>query len=503
MGYALVTLGIYLLGRLYDSLFDSKVKYKVVRGQPLGPPRRNGPKPKTGRWVRLGADWLDEGFGVLGVLIAGIPGAGKGLLIKVLLRSILNLMDGRGVHRVVIFDIAREMPRFVSAFAPAHVNIWILDPFDARCTAIDYARMLRTAADFLNFATRMVPSTPRNPQPFFEDSARLLFMRTLQLLNHCSPGNWELIDPCKILRNKALARALFQRFPAFSDAITHLTDNDAARSVYATLLAKLGPLEPAFACLAKAKEKRTVEEFMASEDVWLMGMDDRNAEACATLYAHLFDAFTDRALSQVTFDQKHWLFLDELRALRPLQCVTKVATRGRKSGCCMVSTIHDRFGMYHVYTRDVAEELFACHAYHLYLRLGSPDMSSWASANLGECDCIERLTTKSGHVHETVTRRRNVSPSELENLPPADYAGDLVSGAVRTPDPNLPPAFFTCTFRDDVDIPNDGRPLMKNFVPRPASDQDVEAFTLDDLMRLNLPDTPEIRKTIKDDHKTP
>ena len=443
--------------------------------------------PYTSGKVRVGPTAEDPASLHTNVLITGVPRSGKTNILKVMLHDVAKLMDGSNKNTIFILDLAREMPSYLHAVLPSHVLIDILTPTDVRRVSPDFAGDLRTPMEFFNFANKLCPKIVGDRSPVFQKSAAQLLTRTFQLFNKAAPGAWLLRDPLAFLHNKGLACAVFAKFPEYADAIVHLVDNDMAKSVYATLISNLAPIEPVAACWAKATKKISLKKAIREERAVILGVDAKHMEALSVVYAHLFDCLADEILSHTAREtHRVWLFLDEIRQLQKMNAFSRVSTLGGKSGAVLVSTLQDTFGLESVYSKELASEAIACHLRKIFLRLGSESMSSFGSLALGQREVIEVITPRFSDDRpvRSVKMVPNVTNGELLVSPLADGKRDRIFGHVTYP----MPARFVMPFMKEVAVAS----TFPNYIQCPDSDQEIGAFTLDDAHRVNFPLTDDV-----------
>lgn len=440
---------------------------------------------KNKDFVKIATLFVEALQAAMGTLIVGQPGSGKSALIKRMMKCCLKMLDGRNKARIVALDLAGELVEFVYGWANLATPIRILSPHDLRGCAIDFAADVTNEMAVKEFCSKVVVHVANDPQPFFNNSARALLSGAVSLFNFTAPGKWTLRDAIVFLDNKAAARMVFQKFPQFAHALSHLQENDGARDVYATLLSRFDSLRPIAAAWDKAKSRVSISQIATHEGVTIMGYDFRFAEGLTAIYAYIFDNLADHALARQSREECTFLFLDEIRQIRPLQAFNRLATLGRKAGVALIAAIQSLHGLDQVYTEKLAREALSCNQHVILLKMGDWETATWGSHLLGESEVIEWVKPDRYHPQpqRNVKMRPNVLPSELMQLPLADFSRDLIKGyLVHEGHAQL----FRTGLRDDVLLPP-GHLEVPNLMLRPPEDFILEPFNVRDFERLKLP----------------
>ena len=413
-----------------------------------------------------------------GTLFVGKSGSGKSVLIKKMLADVLALGEP-----LAALDLADELHDFLASRAPPGTQVRVVGGYHEGDAKIDLGPLLRSETDRRRFALKVFPDVKNDPQPFFNLSARELFFQAVCVLAFFGPGKAELADVLRLVFNRRLLSALGKLVPGVGDPFADLGDKDTAKDVYATALARLRPLSVIAALWLRC---RSSVDVLAAEGATVFAWRDRDAVALEAMYAFAFDAMIEHRLSS-QFADRLWCFLDEFRQLAPLECVPNVARRGRKSAVCLVASLHEVTGLYDRYGKDRAEELLGLFDHKVFLKIGSPITSRWASEYLGVVESLEDIPPhpddpQGAGFKRAVRERPNVTWDELRRVPEPDPVKDVIRGYVDFPEFTAP---FATPFMGDVTLP-------ASFVPRPRkrrdpADERLPPFSVADAQRLSLP----------------
>jgi hypothetical protein len=446
------------------------------------------PPPKPPRLHTSLAAWdLWAGDFPKRILVVGESGSGKTALFK----RFQKFLPDMGMT-VYLTDNANEMTNFYRVNLPASIPILPISMKYGDGVGLDIAAMLPTEADRQRFAWKMVPDIKGDSAPFWNNAARLVLENSANTLHTLSPKKYLLADIVRICMKPAL-QSVLSKLAGLGDPYELFGNNDSKRDVQVTLFTKLKPLS-LFAAVDMRCTKRITLPLSVGPGVLVMEMDDTFSTALSSVYSFIFDTLADRYLSTQSTDPVVFV-VDEFRELQPLECIEKIARRGRKSGVSLVLSMHEITGIYDRYGKDKAEELLGLLNHKIFLRIGSPSTAKWASSYLGECEVLQNIaplsTDGSGKTFSrSVTMRPNVLPDELRRIPLPNYSKDTLHGWADLPDET---AEFVFKFKQDVNLP-------RNPAPRPLrspDDQILPRLTADDLRRLGISITPSILEALK------
>jgi hypothetical protein len=413
--------------------------------------------------------------------LTGVPGSGKTSIVK----RVYTALFKNGVTGYVT-DNADELVTFFKeklkgTGIPVHaISMQYLDG-----VGVHLAPLLKSEADRIRFAFKLIADVKGDTSPFWNTSARLVLLAIVTALYKLSDGKFFLADIVRTARNQKLTSLICLQ-AKMPDPYASFGNNDSKRDVHSTLVSKLLP----FSLYAAVDLRCPVRIDLPLESgVLVLEMTDTYVDALSGDYAFKFDTLADIYLSRQSLDPV--LFgLEEHRDYK-LDCIGRVGRRGRKSGISIILTQQEISGVYDRYGKEVADELMGLMDYKICLRLGSPTTAEWASSYLGKTESLQDIsplstdgTNKS--FSRSVIMRANVLPDELRNLPMSSYAKDTVEGWVNFPPPaDDQPGItsrFTCKFKDAVTLKD--KPLARE--RRPLWHQEMPKFEYDDMPRLGV-----------------
>lgn len=427
-----------------------------------------------------------------GILITSESGGGKTSLVKKLLSDVLALGEP-----LLTIDTADELTDFIEAKAPRGMHIPI-SRIDAHCRggwAIDFAPVLTTETRRQQFSRKLCVEVKGDPQPFFRQMTRIVLQTGMRILHLSKPNEWTLADLIRIATRRYLLSALAKLVPlSGGDPYAELGQTDAARDVAGTVASILQPLA-IYAALAERCSQRVSPTALASpgaKGAMILVWRDKAEAALEGVYSFVLDLLAEEKLAHQS-NERLWILADELRSLQPLECIPKIARRGRKSAICMVVSMHEISGMRDRYGKDRAEEMLALLKHKVFLRIASPETAKWASEYLGTTEVVEDIPpldpgNKDTAWKRSVKDRPNVTPTELRRLPVANPVADRIEGYVDFPEVTAP---FTCPFMADVRCP--AAPIREEV---PADWEILRPMAEADLARLNLPNTKAVREAL-------
>lgn len=449
--------------------------------------------------LRLPLEYAWTGFGLIGE-----PGSGKSLLTVQFLDSVLDLICrlrrvGRGGEvRVIVFDSKRDLTGHILGRLPRDVPVHVALPLDLRAAAWRVARDILTPVQAEQLAAAMFPPAKGggDNNEFFRQAAVSLFAAEIKGLMRKS-RDWTLMDAKHIARTRRRLRWFLRQWPDTRGVADQYLTARSAGDVVATLGAYLDRYEALLACWQRATTSFSLREFLDSDGVLVLGLDDSVAEAIKPLYALLIRLATDLLLARNDPTRPTFLVLDEY-SLFGRGDLLPLALKGRGAAASLLVTAQDVQSLEPVHGEKEARALLGCLLTKGLLRVTSDHTAKFASDAIGEQEVYQYTTNvtdgaagRSETRTEAVTRRPVVLPDEIKGLPRPDWAAGVVSG------------YFTLAgvgayradvrFRDDAPPPPPGPPVP-DYLPRPAADQTLRPFDRHDLARLGLPDTPLTRQ---------
>lgn len=423
-----------------------------------------------------------------GTVKFGKSGSGKTSLIKQTLSDVLQLGDP-----AVVLDLSDEMTEFVKAKAPSGTPVHRVDVFhQGDGVGIEFAPVLTSTTARQRFASKVVPRTKGDPQPFFRDFARLVIENGSALCHHFAPSVWTLALCLRLVLNRKLHSAVGKLVPEIGDPYESLGNPKTAGDVHATVVTLLKPLA-VYAALSERATRHIspLTVLNDGEGVMVLVWKDKYADSLEGLLSFTLDIVAEEKMAGQS-NERLWIFTDELRSIQQLEAIPAIARRGRKSSICLVASMHELAGMRERYGAERAEEMLALLDRKVFLRIGSPQTAKWGSEYLGNVETLQDIAprgdTNKGWTR-TVVDRPNVTPDQLRRIPLPDARADVIRGYLDFPEITAP---FSTPFLADVKAPPPARRT-----PVPESWERLTPMTLELLKRFNFPCPDAVLEALK------
>jgi hypothetical protein len=442
--------------------------------------------------VRIAGQPTDPFSCTTGVAFFGSPGTGKSVLMEALLGDVIQRGDP-----AIVTDLSGSETDVVEwkASLVGGYPVDIFDPFVIGSGKIWFPDLVRSESGRMYFASKIFPDIANDPQPFFNLSARELFFVALCVLAHYCPDDWELADVVRLVFNRELFAWLAARVKHIGDPFAALGDSKGAHDVHATARMRLAPLKTIAALMLKCDRKIDI---LRPKGAVVLRARDRDMPALERLLAFIFDVVADYRLEEPRQDLL-WMFMDEVRQLAEMACLSSIMRRGRKCGIVPVLGIHEIDGIFARYGKEKGAEILALIARKVFLRQGSERQARWCAEQMGQVDSIVDTLAPRG---EKGTRRDhkdvfNVTPDELRRSPLPTVGGgagkgDTIVGHYDGPDDSYR---FETPWLADVTPPKGWKPIVRK--RRPPEDEILKPFTAEDFNRLKFPADKAILAFIK------
>lgn len=428
-------------------------------------------------------------------MVVGATGSGKTLTLRLLMQEVLPEI-GRGCdHRALIYDAKRDLLSTLHGMK-LRCPIVTLHPFDQRGVAWDMAADITSPATARQVATILIPHEKHTAQPFFADAARHLLSGVLVALLKTAPGQWTFRDVLLSLKSKERLRQVLELVPETQGLTQYFEPEPTFLSILSTLATKLAAYEFIAAAWSHSGTRLSLRQWLHEEYILVLGNDETTRSALDPLNRVLFRRLVELILNQPDAEgRRTWVFLDEVREAGCLDGLSRLLTKGRSKGACVVLGFQDIEGLRDAYGERVAHEITGQCTNKAILRLESPQTAQWAAELIGSAERLEFRDNTSisvGHkggtagqgTHEQLVKREVVLPGEFMELPVTNRRNGL-SGIYVTPYTGayrvtLSPQYLTTALQGRTeDVPD--------LLERPEEHQYLRGWTSGDLARLGLP----------------
>jgi Type IV secretion-system coupling protein DNA-binding domain len=476
----------------------------------LEPPRAVGPETPPRFWGTnlLPARLADP----LNYLITGTIGSAKTIHMLLWLRLVLDTLVPGSNQRMVAYDPKNTLIKYLHAMG-VNVPVKVILPSDVRSVRLALQKMITSMADAIQFAAAVVPPQPGENNPFFTNASRSLFSGVMQSLI-LSGGYWDLRDVILILEDEEYLTRVLGRFPQTASKLRLLAHEEVWRNIQATLEEKLGELKIVAAFWDRAHDELSLDDFLDSEEILVLGQDKRIDVVLSACYRLFFKRMGELILArEESKDRRIFLCLDEFPRVcgdEPIPGFEDLLSEGRDRGVVAL-IVFQHIQQLRLRYKDRADALVSYFRNCAYFAAGEESHAEWCSKHCGDERKREWDTTEGIGTNESVTwggnngsrtsgtswnfshtariiDRRILPASEFLALPlPSKESG--VKGYYRSPVIGLWESTIPGDWIDRT-LPKKPSPDVPGYLPRPDSQQLLRPFGPNDLARLGLKDKP-------------
>lgn len=354
------------------------------------------------------------------VLVLGMQGSGKSVVIKNLLAQIVIRGD-----RALIYDQKRE-------YIPLFFNdrTTIISPTDARGTAWDIASDACNDEMALLIAASFIRPTK---EPIWSNGARLIFAGCISALNK-TQTKWGWVELASMLTLPAdtLKETLLQHFPRAASLISS-GESKTTDSFISTILSEVGWIFSLAEAWPQAyQDGFSITKWLKQDEnkTLIIPYDQRFSTTCDSLCIALLNLMIANTLDLPDSDKRRvWFVVDELGNLPKCESLESWLSLGRSKGARTLAGAQNISQLQSVYDHLPAETLLGLFNNVIALKQGSSGNSAnTVSKALGVRD-IERLVVTrdvDGRESKNWQRERDiplVAPDALKHIKQADKNG--------------------------------------------------------------------------------
>lgn len=449
----------------------------------------------------------------LNFAFAGPPGAGKSVLIHLLLLQLLWRIGHPKFpdHRALIFDAKGDALDTIASCG-ATCPVYNLNPFEKDSVGIDLGADVTDEPTASEFATIMLPDdhAAGKESHFFIEACRCEMQALMTVLMRRAPQRWTFRDVCLGLLN---ADRLGKILALYSDTASVHADFSKAKEypgIRATIQTKLRSLRYIAAAWHSSGKYVSLKNWIRDSSILVLGSNLAHETALRAINRFVIKRLSELLLDQPDSSARRTIFvLDELRKFGFPDGLNDLMTKGRSRGAVSILGFQSYSGLCskEALGRELTDELLAQVAFMAFLRMGTDRATAeWASRIIGEHyryvytrgdsttngdrgsgddSANRRQTTTSFNM--SIEKRFIVSPEELMALPLPSLETALEGFFLA---PGQPVAGYG--------IP--GKSLFKEILPpkqenkssfsreRPMSDCELQEWEAHDFVRLNLPE---------------
>jgi hypothetical protein len=471
----------YAAGRVY--LFPDQGP--VLRGRRVGSgkearrelSRYREPGEPEIAWGGLKLPWS---AGVRHFLAAGTTGSGKTNLLLQFMASVLVWIGRKPDQRALVYDPKTELLSFLYGLGLGQ-KVRILHPLDVRSSAWDLSADVTSAAAAQQMAAVLIPQEKESKNPYFSMAAQQLLAGVFTFLMKTVPGKWDLRDVILIMERRELLRQALERYPETAALVEeYFEPEETFANVRSTVANWMRRYRPIAACWHHAKDKVSLEDWIAGDYILLLGQDDSIRVQMDAINRALFLRASQLILrGRDSSTRRSWLIIDEVRELGNLDGLSRFLTTARSKGACFCGGYQTPSGMKAAVGEHVADEINDQIWNWALCRMGGDVSAEWASRLVGDVE-FDEDTQGTG---PKVVRRRALMPETFKELPqPTPQTG--VSAVFITPYTGA--YTYTVPGREITAVRRLTRDDVPNLVPRPKSQQELPPWSEADYRRLGL-----------------
>jgi hypothetical protein len=246
----------------------------------------------------------------LNYLVTGTINSGKTLLMLLWLRTVLAGIKPGSDQRMVAYDPKNNVLRDIHGMG-AQVPIKLLLPSDVRSVRLDLHSMVVSMADAIQFAAAIVPAVQGEKSPFYTNACRSMLAGVMQSL-FLSGARWDLRDVLLILEDETYLREVLGRSPHTRSKLRFMANSEVWQNLQATMEEKFGELRIVAAYWSNTYEDLSLDEFLRTEQIIVLGKDQRIETALAAVYQVFFKRLSELILALPENKSKRiFMFLDE------------------------------------------------------------------------------------------------------------------------------------------------------------------------------------------------
>ena len=306
------------------------------------------------------------------LMISGVSGTGKTVLLKDLLRQIKEKGD-----KAIIYDYTGA---FVEVFYNPEKDI-IINPFDERTKNWCLLKEASTEAEFDTIAEALIGNSDSISDPFWPNGARLIFSElckiqfrnknfdTQELYNH-------LLLPIDQI-NEILKDTLAQNF----------TDPKSTKTTLSLLMMLSTYLKGLKYIKNNDKDDFSIKKWIldpeANNMLFLSSRSSLHGSIQPLISGMMDIAINNMGELPVGHSKKTWLIFDEISSLNHLPSLEQGLTVSRNFGGCFVIAFQSLSQLIKRYGAQDAETITSNCNSKIILKAGNTETAKWASQLLG------------------------------------------------------------------------------------------------------------------------
>jgi hypothetical protein len=465
--------------------------------------------------IFFGGMWLPPDYATKNFVYVGCVGSGKSMHLALQMKSTLSDIGTAGSDsRAVIYDPKTEhLSKLVGMGIPAD-RIVICNPYDLHSSAWDMARDIRDEDSAYQFSRLIIGNEKLTRDEFFRDGASAILFSVVLCLMEKKPDSWDLRDVvlCCASRDRIGRLVASSKNPLILEMILeYFGGQEMSASVFSNLNNALFKFRTVAALLSHAETKFSLNDFVKRSEILLLGENHNNREAIGTLNRFLLARVAQLVEGQKDSETRRtYIYVDEARLFGAVDPLRSLFVFGRSKGCVCTIAFQSFRGFDDIWGEAAAAEILQNCNNRGFFRVNDHADADRASRFLDETESKKwteghntgtsegsSYSYKSGSSTNSGSNQgksfsqhfrtdRVVTTSDLKNIPLPDRNRNIgLMGYYTTPVIGAP---FKRTLTSEYlsqELPGSAEGV-EDFVPRPASHQELVDFSDDELRELGL-----------------
>lgn len=382
-------------------------------------------------------------------LYIGTTGSGKTVSMKILMNSVLPLIESEEDHRAVMFDAKRELYAYLYCklgFDEAKIHTF--NPFDKRGVAWDVSKDIDSEAQSVELANALIPPPEKEgDNAYFGKAARRItagliysFILTSDKLQEQGKNriDWTLRDLILALRYEESIRHLLEKHEETSYLISKYFKNEKTiNDVLSTIDTSISDFNVVASLWEHATRKVSLKSWANDKkgSIILLGWDKEHKKSLDPINRLIFQRLSDILINQSNSNtRRNWIFLDELREISGgLNGLTQLLNMGREKGVACVLGVLDIKGLMSSLGENNAQEVTGLCDNVSALRIRSSSTANFLSEMFGNAEVKEQNITKDSQgrrsFQEHITERKTFLSGQFQKLErPSKENGFTIGG---------------------------------------------------------------------------
>jgi hypothetical protein len=299
----------------------------------------------------------------------------------------------------------------------------------------------------------------------------------------------------RILKKASRIKRVLKRHQETRELVNqYFGDKRLTHSILSTIATKMLKYEPLAAAWEHAKQTFSIEEWIHSNQILVLGNCETSRSAMDAINRCIFKRACDLTLScDDSFWRRTWIYIDELSEAGKLGLIP-VLKKGRSKGACVAIAFQSISGLRDasLFGNHMADEIFGMVATKWFGRLECPTTAEWVSKLFGDHETpnVSRTVSRQGNERGVSTTTQSmikpmVLPAEIMSLPTCNRRNGLSGYYITRTAGTFPDTLSGNELFDDLLVPPDR--TTPEFVPRNSKTQFLRPWSSEEFARYGGP----------------